>query len=250
MMRDAAFEDRGRLAVSPASAQDSPNRSAAHSEDPLAFAPRGGGSFVMCGTRRTRPVEKERTHDPHEPHRLALAPRRARCSRRRCAARPRRLRAPGRPRRPSPPRRPHRSPRSRSPSPTTRAASVTIDAEPAAHRLARAGQHRDRSSRSALGDKVVGVTTYDDYPAEVADIAKVGDFTDAQLRGDRRRQARPRARDDRRAGRRRSRSSRSSAPRSSPSTRRTLDGRLRRHRARRAGDRHDAQGARRLVTGT
>lgn len=28
-----------------------------------------------------------------------------------------------------------------------------------------------------LGDKVVGVTSYDDYPTEVADIAKVGDFT-------------------------------------------------------------------------
>lgn len=27
-----------------------------------------------------------------------------------------------------------------------------------------------------LGDKVVGVTSYDDYPAEVKDIAKVGDF--------------------------------------------------------------------------
>ncbi|HET6351274.1 MAG TPA: ABC transporter substrate-binding protein [Coriobacteriia bacterium] len=27
-----------------------------------------------------------------------------------------------------------------------------------------------------LGDKVVGVTSYDDYPAQVADIAKVGDF--------------------------------------------------------------------------
>ena len=32
-----------------------------------------------------------------------------------------------------------------------------------------------------LGDKVVGVTSYDDYPAEVADIAKVGDFAGPNL---------------------------------------------------------------------
>jgi len=31
------------------------------------------------------------------------------------------------------------------------------------------------------GDRVVGVTSYDDYPAEVADIAKVGDFTGPNL---------------------------------------------------------------------
>lgn len=32
-----------------------------------------------------------------------------------------------------------------------------------------------------LGDKVVGVTSYDDYPAEVKDIAKVGDFAGPNL---------------------------------------------------------------------
>jgi len=32
-----------------------------------------------------------------------------------------------------------------------------------------------------LGDKVVGVTTYDDYPAEVTSIAKVGDFASPNL---------------------------------------------------------------------
>ena len=32
-----------------------------------------------------------------------------------------------------------------------------------------------------LGDRVVGVTSYDDYPAEVADIAKVGDFAGPNL---------------------------------------------------------------------
>ncbi|MDZ4168135.1 MAG: ABC transporter substrate-binding protein [Coriobacteriia bacterium] len=31
------------------------------------------------------------------------------------------------------------------------------------------------------GDRVVGVTSYDDYPAEVADIAKVGDFAGPNL---------------------------------------------------------------------
>jgi len=31
------------------------------------------------------------------------------------------------------------------------------------------------------GDRVVGVTSYDDYPAEVADIAKVGDFSGPNL---------------------------------------------------------------------
>jgi len=31
------------------------------------------------------------------------------------------------------------------------------------------------------GERVVGVTSYDDYPAEVADIAKVGDFTGPNL---------------------------------------------------------------------
>jgi len=47
VMRDAAFEDRGRLAVSvPPWREDSPNRSAAHSEARSSDIPDGGLSHV------------------------------------------------------------------------------------------------------------------------------------------------------------------------------------------------------------
>jgi len=54
--------------------------------------------------------------------------------------------------------------------------SVTIDAEPQ-RIVSLAPANTEILFALGLGDKVVGVTTYDDYPAEVTAIAKVGDFT-------------------------------------------------------------------------
>ncbi|NTU71389.1 MAG: ABC transporter substrate-binding protein [Coriobacteriia bacterium] len=54
--------------------------------------------------------------------------------------------------------------------------SVTIDAEPQ-RIVSLAPANTEIAFALGLGDRIVGVTTYDDYPAEVKDIAKVGDFT-------------------------------------------------------------------------
>lgn len=54
--------------------------------------------------------------------------------------------------------------------------SVTVEAEPE-RIVSLAPANTEVLFALGLGDKVVGVTSYDDYPAEVADIDKVGDFT-------------------------------------------------------------------------
>lgn len=54
--------------------------------------------------------------------------------------------------------------------------SVTINAEPK-RIVSLAPANTEIAFALGLGDKVVGVTTYDDYPAEVTRISKVGDFT-------------------------------------------------------------------------
>ncbi len=54
--------------------------------------------------------------------------------------------------------------------------SVTIETEPQ-RIVSLAPANTEIAFALGLGDKVVGVTTFDDYPAEVAGIAKVGDFT-------------------------------------------------------------------------
>lgn len=53
--------------------------------------------------------------------------------------------------------------------------SVTVAAEPQ-RVVSLAPANTETLFALGVGDKVVGVTSYDDYPAEVADIAKVGDF--------------------------------------------------------------------------
>lgn len=52
---------------------------------------------------------------------------------------------------------------------------VTIDAEPRAV-VSLAPANTEIVYAIGAGDRMVGVTSYDDYPAEVADLAKVGDF--------------------------------------------------------------------------
>ena len=120
-----------------------------------------------------------------------------------------------------------------------------------AHRQPRAGEHRDRRRARPAARRLVGVTTYDDYPAEVKTSPKVGDFMTPEPRGDRRGEARRRARDRRRAGRRHRKLEGARAPRCSSSTRRRsrrcttsiADGRRgdrRRRRGRRGRRRHEA----------
>ncbi|MGV8083393.1 MAG: ABC transporter substrate-binding protein [Coriobacteriia bacterium] len=58
--------------------------------------------------------------------------------------------------------------------------TVTIKAEPE-RIVSLAPANTEILFALGLGDKVVGVTTYDDYPAEVADIEKVGDFMSPNL---------------------------------------------------------------------
>lgn len=53
--------------------------------------------------------------------------------------------------------------------------TVTIEAEPQ-RIVSLAPANTEMLFAVGAGDRVVGVTSYDDYPAEVADIAKVGDF--------------------------------------------------------------------------
>lgn len=54
--------------------------------------------------------------------------------------------------------------------------TVTIKAEPQ-RIVSLAPANTEIVFALGLGEKVVGVTTYDDYPAEVTKIAKIGDFT-------------------------------------------------------------------------
>ena len=54
--------------------------------------------------------------------------------------------------------------------------TVTIKAEPQ-RIVSLAPANTEIAFALGLGDKVVGVTTYDDYPAEVTKITKIGDFT-------------------------------------------------------------------------
>ena len=53
--------------------------------------------------------------------------------------------------------------------------TVTIKTEPA-RIVSLAPANTEIAFALGLGDRIVGVTTYDDYPAQVADIAKIGDF--------------------------------------------------------------------------
>ena len=53
--------------------------------------------------------------------------------------------------------------------------SVTIDAKPM-RIVSTAPANTETLFALGLGDRVVGVTSLDDYPPEVADIAKIGDF--------------------------------------------------------------------------
>jgi iron complex transport system substrate-binding protein len=56
-------------------------------------------------------------------------------------------------------------------------ASRTVTVEAAPERIVSlAPANTEMAFALGLGEKVVGVTTYDDYPAEVTSIAKVGDF--------------------------------------------------------------------------
>lgn len=57
---------------------------------------------------------------------------------------------------------------------------VTIEAEPA-RIVSLAPANTEILYGLGLLDRVVGVTTYDDYPAEVADIEKIGDFVSPNL---------------------------------------------------------------------
>jgi iron complex transport system substrate-binding protein len=54
--------------------------------------------------------------------------------------------------------------------------TVTVKAEPQ-RIVSLAPANTEIVFALGLGDKVVGVTTFDDYPAEVTSIAKVGDFS-------------------------------------------------------------------------
>lgn len=58
--------------------------------------------------------------------------------------------------------------------------TVTVKAEPQ-RIVSLAPANTEILFALGLGDKVVGVTSYDDYPAEVTDIAKVGDFAGPNL---------------------------------------------------------------------
>ncbi len=58
--------------------------------------------------------------------------------------------------------------------------TVTVKAEPQ-RIVSLAPANTEIAFALGLGDKVVGVTTYDDYPAEVTSIAKVGDFASPNL---------------------------------------------------------------------
>jgi iron complex transport system substrate-binding protein len=58
--------------------------------------------------------------------------------------------------------------------------SVTIGSEPA-RIVSLAPANTEILFAIGAGDRVVGVTTYDDYPPEVADIAQVGDFAGPNL---------------------------------------------------------------------
>ena len=58
--------------------------------------------------------------------------------------------------------------------------TVTIKAEPK-RIVSLAPANTEMVFALGLGDRVVGVTTYDDYPAEVTKIAKIGDFTTPNL---------------------------------------------------------------------
>ncbi|HSK48824.1 MAG TPA: ABC transporter substrate-binding protein [Coriobacteriia bacterium] len=58
--------------------------------------------------------------------------------------------------------------------------TVTIESEPV-RIVSLAPANTEILFALGLGEKVVGVTSYDDYPAEVADIAKVGDFAGPNL---------------------------------------------------------------------
>jgi iron complex transport system substrate-binding protein len=58
--------------------------------------------------------------------------------------------------------------------------SVTIETEPA-RIVSLAPANTEILFAIGAGDRVVGVTTYDDYPAEVAEIAQVGDFAGPNL---------------------------------------------------------------------
>ena len=58
--------------------------------------------------------------------------------------------------------------------------TVTVKAEPQ-RIVSLAPANTEIAFALGLGDKVVGVTTYDDYPAEVTSIAKVGDFASPNI---------------------------------------------------------------------
>lgn len=58
--------------------------------------------------------------------------------------------------------------------------SITIEAAPE-RIVSLAPANTEIAFALGLGDKVVGVTTYDDYPAEVTKIEKIGDFTTPNL---------------------------------------------------------------------
>ena len=58
--------------------------------------------------------------------------------------------------------------------------TVTVKAEPQ-RIVSLAPANTEIAFALGLGDKVVGVTTYDDYPAEVTSIAKVGDFSSPNI---------------------------------------------------------------------
>lgn len=58
--------------------------------------------------------------------------------------------------------------------------TVTIDAEPTKV-VSLAPANTEMLFALGAGDTIVGVTSYDDYPAEVADIEKVGDFAGPNL---------------------------------------------------------------------
>ena len=58
--------------------------------------------------------------------------------------------------------------------------TVTVKAEPG-RIVSLAPANTEIAFALGLGDKVVGVTTYDDYPAEVTSIAKIGDFASPNL---------------------------------------------------------------------
>ena len=61
-------------------------------------------------------------------------------------------------------------------------ASRTVTVESAPERIVSlAPANTEMAFALGLGDKVVGVTTYDDYPAEVTSIAKVGDFASPNI---------------------------------------------------------------------